>query len=805
MMQHHFLLRSRRFYFCCFLFLFCERNISNLLAQTRTIDSLQKLLQTTGQDTNRVRLLNRIAQEQRGDPAQTRATAERAKALAEQLGDKPGVAQALNAIAFSHLDQGAYPQATANAEQALALAQTINDKKAQTRALLTIGLAEWRQGDYDTALERCFKILPLQEEGDIAMVGTLNLIGIIYNEEGNYARGREYLRKAITIAEARGDTLRTAAPLNNIGDAYMRLHQYDSAIAYFHRSAFVHDHFRNTIGLATLLTNLGECYTYMRKFSDADTALKKALRMAVQLDSKDLIAYTFKIYCQFYTAQGTPVKAIRAGNEALVRADSLGSVPYKRDALEALSAAYLAEGDNARAFDAYKRYIVLRDSLVNDDNAKKAAYREAKYTTDKKDKAILLLQKEREKQTMLEKQQTSAIIAISLAFILALGVGVVLVRSNRLQKRDNKRIHAMSRIGADLAGSLVFQDVVLKIHHEVNQLMDAPIFNIGVFLPDEERIEFRYLIENGIFMPPPSVMMSDTARPAVQCVRERKEIVINDQDIPILVGTKPQSLVYVPLIANDSIIGVFSVQSLQKNSYSAGKVAFLRAISSHIATALQNIQAFEQIQQQREALASEREKSERLLLNILPPIIAERMKHDQSLIADYYQSVSVMFIDIVDFTIFTQNVNAHDVVTMLDGMFSKFDAIMVKYGVEKIKTIGDAYMAASGIPTKREDHAEAIAKAALDIQQLMGGRVRIGIHTGAVVAGVIGTSKFSYDLWGDTVNTAARMESHGEPGQIHVSEEVFLALKGKFAFEERGAMEIKGKGVMRTWFLTDNR
>lgn len=790
---------------CCFYFLCvlwgCAWIPQNLFSQTPIIDSLQIILQATRADSSKVHLLNRIAQEQRGYPAIARATAERARVLAERIGDKKGRVEALNTIAFSYLDQGAYVQATDTAEQALALAQRAEDKKGQTRALLTIGLCEWRQGDYDKALDRCFTILPLQEEGDIGMVGTLNLIGIIYNEGGNYARGREYLGKAITIAGTLKDTLRQAAPLNNIGDAYMRQRQYDSAITYFHRSHFIHDRFHNKVGMATLLTNIGECYTYMRKFSNADTALKKALQLASELGSKDLTAYTYRIYCLLYTAQGSLEKAIRYGKIALTNADSIGSPPYKRDALEALSAAYSAQGDNTRAFDTYKRFIALRDSLVNDENAKKAAYREAKYLTDKKDKAILLLQKEREKQALIERQQSSAIIAISLAFVFALGLGVVLVRSNRSQKRDNMRLQAMSRIGADLAGSLVFQEVVLKIHHEVNQLMDAPIFNIGVYLPQEERIEFRYLIENGEFLQPPSVEMSDEERPAVQCVRQRKEIVINDHDIPILVGTKPQSLVYVPLISNDIVLGVFSVQSLRKNSYSPGKVEFLRAISSHIATAMQNVQAFEQIQRQREALVLEREKSERLLLNILPPVIAERMKHDQSLIADYYESVSVMFIDVVDFTTFSQSINAHDVVTMLDGMFSKFDAIMVKYGLEKIKTIGDAYMAASGVPSKRADHTEAIAQAALDIQDLMGNRVRIGIHTGSVIAGVIGKSKFTYDLWGDTVNTASRMESHGESGKIHVSADVYDILQKKFIFEERGEIEIKGKGIMQTYFL----
>jgi class 3 adenylate cyclase len=224
------------------------------------------------------------------------------------------------------------------------------------------------------------------------------------------------------------------------------------------------------------------------------------------------------------------------------------------------------------------------------------------------------------------------------------------------------------------------------------------------------------------------------------------------------------------------------------------------------------------IEQDRTSLARERERSERLLLSVLPAPIAERMKAGETTIAEHFPAVTVLFADVVGFTKLSANVNAQELVELLDGLFTALDALAAKHGLEKIKTIGDAYMVACGVPVPMPDHCERVARFAIEMQSALDAvrlqwildgkelgvysvQMRVGIHTGAAVAGVIGTSKFSYDLWGDTVNTASRMESHGEAGRIHVSEDVFLKLSEKFTFEERGEIEVKGKGVMRTWFL----
>ena len=218
-----------------------------------------------------------------------------------------------------------------------------------------------------------------------------------------------------------------------------------------------------------------------------------------------------------------------------------------------------------------------------------------------------------------------------------------------------------------------------------------------------------------------------------------------------------------------------------------------------------------------DALRIEQAKSEKLLLNILPQPIAQQLKDDyldrQEMgvaIAETFQSVTILFADLVGFTSLSSRLNAAELVELLDRVFSEFDRLSNDYGLEKIKTIGDAYMVAGGLPIPRDDHAIAIANMALQMQQAIGQiqtpfncplQLRIGINTGPVIAGVIGTRKFIYDLWGDAVNVASRMESQGEPGRIQIAQTTYELLRNNYCFQERGKIKIKGKGEMFTYWL----
>lgn len=213
-------------------------------------------------------------------------------------------------------------------------------------------------------------------------------------------------------------------------------------------------------------------------------------------------------------------------------------------------------------------------------------------------------------------------------------------------------------------------------------------------------------------------------------------------------------------------------------------------------------------------LQIEQEKSERLLLNILPQPIAERLKQGQSAIADNFPEVTILFADIVGFTQLSARIMPIELVGLLNEIFSAFDRLVDKHNLEKIKTIGDSYMAVGGLPTPRPDHAQAVAEMALDMQDTIERinrymeeplDIRIGINTGPVIAGVIGSKKFIYDLWGDAVNMASRMESHGLNGQIHITEAVRQRLQDDYEFEERGPIEIKSKGKMTTYLLVGRK
>ena len=204
------------------------------------------------------------------------------------------------------------------------------------------------------------------------------------------------------------------------------------------------------------------------------------------------------------------------------------------------------------------------------------------------------------------------------------------------------------------------------------------------------------------------------------------------------------------------------------------------------------------------------QQSDDLLHNILPDPIVTRIKEGTSMIADDFSEVTVLFADVVGFTPLSADMSPPELVGLLNSMFTRFDGFVIELGLEKIKTVGDEYMVAGGVPLPREDHAEAIAELALRIRDHVahedfdGHRLvlRIGINSGPVVAGIIGTHKFSDDMWGDTVNTASRMESEGVPGEIQVSAATWELLRGKgFSFTPRGAIAVKGKGEMDTFLL----
>jgi len=213
---------------------------------------------------------------------------------------------------------------------------------------------------------------------------------------------------------------------------------------------------------------------------------------------------------------------------------------------------------------------------------------------------------------------------------------------------------------------------------------------------------------------------------------------------------------------------------------------------------------------QRRALERERKRAETLLFNTLPRTVVERFKRGEPRIVDDLDPVTVMFGDLVGFTALTERISSHELVDLLNELYTEFDHIAERHGLEKIKTVGDAYMVVGGAPLPRDDHATAVVEMALDMLDAVRQRgaahgpleIRIGIHSGPVVAGVIGTRKLSYDVWGDTVNVASRLQSHGVPGAIQVSSATKEFLLDRYQLEARGEVDLKGKGMTETYLLS---
>jgi adenylate cyclase len=350
--------------------------------------------------------------------------------------------------------------------------------------------------------------------------------------------------------------------------------------------------------------------------------------------------------------------------------------------------------------------------------------------------------------------------------------------------------------------------------HRVLLIDDQPMIGEAVrrLLADQADISYRFCREADKAFDTaeqfrPTVILQDLIMPGIDgldLVRQFRQRAATAQ-IPVIVLSATEEAA-----TKAELLEAGASDYLVKLPHQIELIARIRVHSDAYKRLLERDAAFTALERSLADLTREREKSERLLRNILPDTVAERLKNNIGTIAESYPSVSVLFADLCGFTTFSQHVDASQLVDLLDDIFSAFDHLANAYGVEKIKTIGDAYMAVAGLPEPREDHAEAVAGMALGMLEAFRGvmrnrglsmEVRIGIHSGPVVAGVIGKHKFSYDLWGDTVNTASRMESHGEPSRVHVSEATQIMLKDRFRFADRGEMAVKGKGLQRTFFL----
>ncbi|MFB5651822.1 adenylate/guanylate cyclase domain-containing protein [Leptospira wolffii] len=413
-----------------------------------------------------------------------------------------------------------------------------------------------------------------------------------------------------------------------------------------------------------------------------------------------------------------------------------------------------------------------------------------------------------------------------------------LTDSNIMLEAAYMDLKLVTEIGRIITSSLEPKVIIQSVYENTKSIVPMDVLAFGTYDEEKQEIKYKFCVIDGRYTPAPSVDPLNEDNPSSYCVKNARELVTQDieTDFPQYIadirkhfGENTKSATYFPLKVEDRLIGILTVHSYSKNAFIDNQLNILRTLANYVAIGVDNADAYrtltkrnkelkdslEKIEVLNKSIEEERQKSENLLLNILPRSIAERLKGGEGVIADYFPSSTVLFADIVGFSKLTTKIQTPTrLVEILNRIFTEFDVIADKYKLEKIKTIGDCYMLAGGIPVTSEDHADKAARAALDMLHRLEElkpelefefNVRIGLHTGEVVAGVIGKNKFVYDLWGDSVNTASRMESHGATGRIHVSESVYQALKDKYTFEDRNIIEVKGKGPMHTYFLLGSK
>jgi class 3 adenylate cyclase len=387
------------------------------------------------------------------------------------------------------------------------------------------------------------------------------------------------------------------------------------------------------------------------------------------------------------------------------------------------------------------------------------------------------------------------------------------------------QITLLTDIGKQITGSLNVEEILRTVHKYIKASMDLDELELLFYKNGHsEYLSIGKGNEIEKHQLSPELEVSNVMNWTLE---NRKEVFLNDakkdytqylyNPVKSFTNKEPSALICIPLYLHNKKVGAIGVTSQNKEVYNSYHLEFLRTLASYLSVALDNSNIYKLLESGKEQIEEEKSKSDDLLKNILPSEIAEELKEKGSAEARDFEMTSILFTDFKEFTAISQKMSAQGLVAEIHTCFEAFDQIVQKYNIEKIKTIGDSYMAAGGIPVFNKDSTKNTVLAAIEMNNFMIKRkelrekdgefsfeMRSGVHSGPVVAGIVGVKKFQYDIWGDTVNTASRVESAGEAGKVNISSTTYEIIKDEpeFVFEERGIINVKGKGSLEMYFVS---
>jgi len=655
--------------------------------------------------------------------------------------------------------------------------QSLRSPRAEATALNTLGKMYWTTGHYPQALEHYRKALPMLEDlGDRAGIASVERdMGIVFWSTGDYPQALECYRRALHMFEELGDKAGAARVTGNMGIVYRSIGDYPKALDSYRRSLEVHEHLGDRTSAARVMVGLGNLYYHTGDYPLALEHYHKALHLHEEVGDRASAAHAIGNLGIVYMSTGDYPKAMEHYRRALHLHEQVGDRAGAAGVTGNMGLVYFNTGDHQKALEYYQNALPLHQELGN--------------------------------------RPSTAIVTGNIGNVY--------------------------RITGDYPQALEHFRQALQMHEEVGNAASAAIVtgNMAAVLLQMDRDEDaeELLLKQ-------STMVMD--RPDARAEHHSNKAVLAEHkgDLDAAWNQLQQALEVV-IEAGDRELAAACHQKLrdlaQKRNDFDGYIAhnneYMRITEEVKGRETTKRLTVMEAERKMESVWRERDKERALLYSALPETVANRMLRGEDVSGDHVESASVLFLDIAGFTTISDQISPGHVVDLLKGIFKICDNVCTRNGLTKIKTIGDSYMAVAGVPDPLDDHAHRAAQAALEmhaafsrplhayLEELPPGlpeilNIRIGLHCGPLVAGIVGEERLQYDVWGDTVNTASRMESTGEPGRIQVSEAFAEGLGSRgdgqenttadaslaprpFTLAPRGAIEIKGKGTMTTYWL----
>ncbi len=650
-------------------------------------------------------------------------------------------------------------------------------KKDMAVAQRLLGATYFIRSDYDEAMKYYQQSLKLFEEISYqkGIAGVLNNMGLIYSRKAEYSKAMEHYQRCVKIYEEISDKKTMAILLNNMGHIYLNQGDYPGAMNYYQRCLKTMEEISDKNGMATVLHNIGLIYSRKGNYPRALDYYKHCLKIKEEIDDKNGIAVVLNNIGSIYQNQGDYDNAMDYYQRSLLISKEISDQSNITVALNNIGAIHMLRGEYVKAMK-----FLLQSFQINEEMDDRMGM--ASVLNNIGD----LFANNKEYPEALNYYQQS--LEIRTALSDKSGMAKTMINIGRTNNNQGDKTEAISWC---LKGLQISEEInILEEQKDACQCLYDAYKALG---NDNKALSYH----ERITMLDDSLQAEETSKQLQQMEFERQWLADS-------------------LIQEKDKLSVQLAHEKEVRRKTRVRNIFIVSVALLLIGAFALYRRIVYMRKAKKTIEYEKDRSDKLLLNILPEEIAEELKEKGRAEAKRFEQVSILFTDFKEFTQIAEKLNAEELVGEINSCFKKFDAICAKFGIEKIKTIGDAYMAAGGLPVPNKDSVRNTVLAGLEMAACMISRkmerdkegkiffeMRVGIHTGAVIAGIVGDTKFQYDLWGDTVNTASRMENTGKTGKVNISQSTYEIIKDDpvFRFQSRGKIKAKGKGDVNMWFV----